>query len=41
MDLKDIVRGCRSAEPESIKALYDLYSGKLMKQCLFYGGDFE
>ncbi|MBE6232490.1 MAG: sigma-70 family RNA polymerase sigma factor [Bacteroidales bacterium] len=36
MDLKDIVRGCRSAEPESIKALYDLYSGKLMKKCLFY-----
>ena len=36
MDLKDIVRGCRSAEPESIKALYDLYSAKLMKQCLFY-----
>ena len=36
MDLKGIVNGCRSAEPESIKALYDLYSDALMKQCLFY-----
>ena len=36
MDLKDIVEGCKSSEPESIKALYDLYSDVLMKQCMFY-----
>ena len=36
MDLKNIVEGCKSSEPESIKALYDLYSDVLMKQCMFY-----
>lgn len=36
MDLKDIVEGCKSSEPESIKALYELYSDVLMKQCMFY-----
>lgn len=36
MDLKGIVNGCRSSEPESIRALYDLYSDTLMKQCMFY-----
>lgn len=36
MDLKDIVNGCKSSEPESIKALYDMYSDALMKQCMFY-----
>ena len=36
MDLKGIVKGCKSAEPECIKALYELYSDALMKQCMFY-----
>ena len=36
MDLKDIVKGCKSSEPESIRDLYDLYSDALMKQCMFY-----
>lgn len=36
MDLKNIVEGCKSSEPESIKALYDLYSDVLMKQCMYY-----
>lgn len=36
MDLESIVNGCKSSKPESIKALYDLYSDTLMKQCLFY-----
>ena len=36
MDLKCIVKGCKAAEPESIKALYELYSDALMKQCMYY-----
>ena len=36
MDLKGIVKGCKSSELESIKALYELYSDALMRQCMFY-----
>lgn len=36
MDLKSIVEGCRNAEPESIEALYNAYSERLMKQCISY-----
>ena len=36
MDLNKIVNGCKSAEPDCIKALYDLYSDMLMRQCLLY-----
>lgn len=36
MDLKCIVSGCKNAEPESIKALYELYSDRLMRLCMAY-----
>lgn len=36
MDLKYIVSGCKNAEPESIKALYELYSDRLMRLCMAY-----
>jgi RNA polymerase sigma-70 factor (ECF subfamily) len=36
MDLKCIVSGCKNAEPESIKALYELYSDRLMRLCMGY-----
>lgn len=36
MDFKSIVEGCRNAEPDKIRALYESYSDRMMKQCMSY-----